>query len=155
MNAVAIDQHTALVFAQHLAVQNADRSRLGAQWKEHGLAFTERDGRPLHPAHVTRVVYELSRVAGLPPIRLHDLRHGAATLALAAGVEMKVVQRMLRLSSITIASDVYTPVLPQVSLAPAATIPRQAARRLGLANDHKGQSRTGRKASRKPKSPGR
>ncbi|WP_409467170.1 hypothetical protein [Amycolatopsis sp. GA6-003] len=98
--------------------------------------------------------YELSR-QGVPPIRLHDL----ADAGVGGGVEMKVVQRMLRLSSITIASDTYTPVLPQVSSAAAeataAIIPRQPARSLGLANDHNGQSRTGRKPSRKPKSPGR
>ncbi|MET9259505.1 hypothetical protein [Amycolatopsis sp. NPDC004079] len=45
---------------------------------------------------------------------------------------MKVVQRMLRLSSITIASDTYTSVLPQVAFAAAAIIPRQSARSLGL-----------------------
>ncbi|MYW90800.1 site-specific integrase [Amycolatopsis rubida] len=138
VNAVAIDQDTALVLAQHLAVQDADRARLGSQWKEHDLAFTQWDGSPLHPAHVTDVFYELSRQAGLPPIRLHDLRHGAATLALAAGVEMKVVQRMLRHSSITVTSDTYTTVLPQVAFAAAeataAIIPRQSARSLGLAS---------------------
>ena len=31
----------------------------------------------------------------LPPIRLHDLRHCAATLALAAGTDMKVISAML------------------------------------------------------------
>ncbi|GAA1034229.1 tyrosine-type recombinase/integrase [Amycolatopsis albidoflavus] len=138
VNAVAIDQDTALVLAQHLAVQDADRARLGSQWKEHDLAFTQWDGSPLHPASVTDVFYDLSRQAGLPPIRLHDLRHGAATLALAAGVEMKVVQRMLRHSSITVTSDTYTTVLPQVAFAAAeataAIIPRQSARSLGLAS---------------------
>ncbi len=126
------------VSVRNLAVQDADRARLGSQWKDHDLAFTEWDGSPLHPAYVTDVFYDLSRQAGLSPIRLHDLRHGAATLALAAGVEMKVVQRMLRLSSITIASDTYTSVLPQVAFAAAeataAIIPRQSARSLGLAS---------------------
>ncbi|MFE3174673.1 hypothetical protein ACFXPA_03675 [Amycolatopsis sp. NPDC059090] len=154
VNAVAIDQDTGLVLAQHLAAQDADRARLGSQWKEHDLASTQWDSRPLHPAHVTDVFYELSRQAGLPPSRLHDLSHGAATLALAAGVEMKVVQRMLRLSSITIASDIYTSVLPQVAFATAEIIPRQSARSLGLAYDHNGQSGTGRNPSRKPKTPG-
>jgi len=51
----------------------------------------------------------------MPPIRLHDLRHGAATLALAAGVELKVVQEMLAHSSIVLTADAYTSVLPQVA----------------------------------------
>ncbi|WUI01467.1 tyrosine-type recombinase/integrase [Spirillospora sp. NBC_00431] len=49
--------------------------------------------------------------AGLPPIRPHDLRHGAATLHLAAGVEMKIVQAMLRHASVSTTSDIYTSVL--------------------------------------------
>ena len=75
---------------------------------------------------------------------------------------MKVVQRMLRHSSITVTSDTYTIVLPQVAFAAAeataAIIPRQSARSLGLASGSPtttmGQSRTGRKPSRKTKSPG-
>jgi site-specific recombinase XerC len=53
--------------------------------------------------------------ASLPPIRLHDLRHGAATLLLAAGYDMKIVQETLGLSSITIAADTYTSVLPDLA----------------------------------------
>jgi hypothetical protein len=72
----------------------------------------------------------------LPPIRLHDLRHGAATLALAAGADMKVVQTMLRHSSITVTMDTYTTVLPEIALAAAEAtakiIPRNSARLLGL-----------------------
>lgn len=44
----------------------------------------------------------------LPPIRLHDLRHLAATLALTAGVQMKVVSEMLRHKTLAITSDTYT-----------------------------------------------
>jgi hypothetical protein len=54
-------------------------------------------------------------LAGMPPVRLHDLRHEAATLLLAAGHRMKVVQGTLGLSSITIAADTYTSVLPQLA----------------------------------------
>ena len=57
----------------------------------------------------------IAYLAGLPPIRLHDLRHGAATLLLAAGHHMKVVQETLGLSSISIAADTYTSVLPELA----------------------------------------
>ena len=82
----------------------------------------------MHPDYVTRHFGRLVKRAGLPPIRVHDLRHGAATLALASGVEMKVVQDMLGHSSITITSDTYTSVLPQVARsaaeATAGMVPR-------------------------------
>lgn len=74
--------------------------------------FTRPDGLLVHPDYVTRHFARLIAQAGLPPIRVHDLRHGAATLALASGVEMKVVQDTLGHSSFTITSDTYTSELP-------------------------------------------
>ncbi|MEV6904622.1 tyrosine-type recombinase/integrase [Amycolatopsis sp. NPDC051372] len=133
---VALDADSVLVLRLHLALQDADKARLGSDWHENDLMFPRSDGSPLHPAEVTDAFYDIVERASLPPIRLHDLRHGAATLALAAGVEMKVVQNMLRHSSITTTSDIYTSVLPQVAFAAAeataAIIPRQSARSLGL-----------------------
>jgi integrase len=67
--------------------------------------FADEQGGPLHPADVTYAFHMIAYLAGLPPVRLHDLRHGAATLLLAAGHDMKVVQETLGLSSITIAGD--------------------------------------------------
>jgi integrase len=57
----------------------------------------------------------LVRELGLPPIRLHDLRHGAATLALASRTDLKVIQQMLGHSSIVTTADTYTSVLPETA----------------------------------------
>ncbi|MGW4115078.1 tyrosine-type recombinase/integrase [Actinosynnema sp. NPDC004786] len=73
----------------------------------------------------------LAAQAGLPPIRLHDLRHGAATLALAAGVEMKTVREMPGHSSITVTSDTYSTVLPEVARNAAEAIAGLVTRRAG------------------------
>jgi integrase len=66
----------------------------------------------------------------LPPIRLHDLRHLAATLALTAGVEMKVVSQMLRHRTLAITADTYTSVVPEVARAAAeaaiSVVPRRS-----------------------------
>ncbi len=43
---------------------------------------------------------------GLPKIRLHDLRHSAATLWLKAGLPLKLVQELLGHASMTITADV-------------------------------------------------
>ncbi len=53
--------------------------------------------------------------SGLPPIRLHDLRHGTATLGLAAYTALKVVQVMPRHASIVLTADAYVSVLPVVA----------------------------------------
>jgi len=77
--------------------------------------FTGLGGDPLAPDRLTRHFRALAKAAGLPPVRLHDLRHGAATLALAAGVELKVVQDMMGHASIVLTADTYTSVLPEVA----------------------------------------
>ena len=54
-----------------------------------GYVFARPGGRPYPPGYLTRRFAKLVRREGLPPIRLHDLRHGAATLALASGADLK------------------------------------------------------------------
>jgi integrase len=77
------------------------------------------DGRPLAPDRLARHFAVLVRQSGLPPIRLHDLRHGAASLALAAGTDLKVVSAMLGHASIQLTADTYTSVLPDTARAVA------------------------------------
>ena len=101
--------------ALHRSEQDNERQAAGHAWQETGFEFTDEHGRPLHPAAVTSTFQLIAWLAGLPPVRLHDLRHGAATLLLAAGHDMKVVQETLGLSSITIAADTYTSVLPELA----------------------------------------
>ncbi len=100
---------------------------------ETGRVFTEENGEMLHPANVTRRFTELYEEIGLPPIRLHDLRHGAATLAHAAGADLKDFQEMLGHSSIAITADTYTSLPPEadraIAEAAARLVPR--ARRPG------------------------
>jgi Phage integrase family len=73
--------------------------------------FTTPDGTALHPDWVTRTFGRLVTDSGLPPVRLHDLRHGAATLAHAAGADLKTVQEQLGHTSIVLTADTYTSVL--------------------------------------------
>jgi hypothetical protein len=60
---------------------------------------------------LTRRFHRLVLDSGLPPVRLHDLRHGAASLAHCAGVDLKTVQAQLGQSSIVLTADTYTSVL--------------------------------------------
>ena len=89
--------------------------RYGPGYRASGYVFTDLNGDPMAPDRLTRIFRKLTAGAGLPPIRLHDLRHGAATLALAAGVDLRVVQDMLGHSSIVLTADTYTSVLPEVA----------------------------------------
>jgi integrase len=97
-----------------------------------GLFFVRPDGQPWHPDTVSRRFRRLIADASLPPVRLHDLRHGAATLALAAGVDLKVIQATLGHTTLALTADTYTSVLPQLARAAAeataAVIPRRSHR---------------------------
>jgi integrase len=115
------DQVVAALQAQREWQQDA-RERAGSAWVASGLAFTTADGEGLHPAKVTAQFKQLAREAGLPPVRLHDLRHGAASLALAAGVDLKVVSDMLGHSGTAITRDIYTSVYDELKHAAAAAI---------------------------------
>ena len=116
---IALDTGTTQVLRAHRDRQDGQLRDLGLPRRSVPYVFTRADGELVHPNFVTRHFAQLIAVAELPPIRLHDLRHGAATLALAAGTDMKVVQEMLGHSSITITADTYTSVLPEMSRAAA------------------------------------
>ena len=73
--------------------------------------FTNVVGEPLYPDYLTRRFRYLVEKSGLPPVRLHDLRHGAATLAHAVGADLKTVQEQLGHTSIVLTADTYTSVL--------------------------------------------
>ncbi|WP_344907920.1 site-specific integrase [Actinomadura meridiana] len=126
---IPLDSGTVTVLEAHRGRQDEAVAEWGQAWQESGKVFTREDGSALHPDHVTDVFARLAHGAGLPPIRLHDLRHGAATLMLAGGADMKLVQALLRHSSLAITADTYTSVLPEVAReaaeAAAALVPRK------------------------------
>jgi integrase len=116
---VAIDAATVNVIHAHRARQDDERRAAGQAWQNSGFVFTTELGGRLHPQHLTDQFFTIAYQAGLPPIRLHDLRHGAASLMLAAGVNMKVVQETLGHTSSVFTADTYTSVFPQVAKAAA------------------------------------
>lgn len=125
---IALDPDTVAALREHRRHQLEERMAWGAAWTDSGRVFTREDGVELHPETLTDKFQQLRNKAGLPPIRLHDLRHGAASLMLAAGVDMKVVQETLGHSMMSLTADTYTSVYPVVAAeaaaAAAAMVPR-------------------------------
>jgi integrase len=109
---IALDRHTVAVLQQHACRQRQERDSAADRWHDTGYVFTNRHGDPLHPGFLTHRFAALVTAAGLPPVRLHDLRHGAATLAHLAGTDLKTIQDQLGHSSIVLTADIYTSVLP-------------------------------------------
>jgi integrase len=109
---LALDPATVATLREHEARQDQERADVGPGWRDSGLVFTQPDGAPFHPDLITDWFRRLARAAGLPPIRLHDVRHSYATAALAAGVPAKVVSERLGHATIAITLDVYSHVIP-------------------------------------------
>jgi integrase len=97
------------------ARQGAERLAAGTAWQDkRGLVFTDALGRSGNPSAAS-VAFRRSVAEPLGlPVRLHDLRHTAASLMLAAGVPLKVVSEALGHSSLAITADVYSHVTPDL-----------------------------------------
>jgi hypothetical protein len=130
---IALDTTTVWILRSHRRRQHAAGSQKGD-----GYVFTTPAGEPLHPDFLTRRFRRLVALSGLPPVRLHDLRHGAASLALAAGTDLKTVQAMLGHSSIVLTADTYTSVLHELQITAAEAIARLV---LAAAARNPGQTR--------------
>lgn len=88
------------------------------------LMFKTMSGDPINADCLAKHFKSVLRLAGLPKIRLYDLRHTAATLALAAGVPPKVVSEQLGHASAAFTLDTYAHVLPHMQDEAAAKCER-------------------------------
>lgn len=127
---VALDEGTVDVLRTQLAKQAAERLKWGEAWQDAGRIFTQEDGSWLHPGWLTDHFGRLVEASDLPPVRLHDLRHLAASLMLAAGIDIKIVSENHGHRDARITQDIYQSVLPKIAAeaaeATARMVPRAA-----------------------------
>lgn len=119
---VVLDAGTVAALRSHRARQSKERLALGSGYEDQGLVFAREDGAPLHPEWITKRFHALTKAAGLPAIHLHDLRHSAASLALTAGVPMKVVSENLGHSTMAVTANVYSHVTTDLARDAAARV---------------------------------
>jgi integrase len=101
--------------------------------------LTREDGSPLRRGWLYEHFKALIRKASLPPVRFHDLRHGAATMLTAAGQPVKVVSEVLGHSTAAFTADVYVTVAEELAGSAAsaseAFVPRKNKIGLGRASN--------------------
>jgi integrase len=109
---------------RHQRLQLEERVLLGPAWTDNGLVFSNEAGGRLSLTLFRRRSWfgRLTRQASIPPIRFHDLRHTAATLLLARGVNPKVVREMLGHASVAITLSLYGHVTPHMQREAAQTM---------------------------------
>ena len=107
---------------QHKTRQIEDRLRIGGVWEGDawgGLVFTDEMGRSLPSYHVSRRFKKLLALAGLPAMRYHELRHGAASLMAAQGVPVRVAMEVLGHAQISTTMNLYAHVAPEFQKEPS------------------------------------
>jgi integrase len=93
--------------------QAADRLLMGAGWRNSdNLLVTIADGSAPNPEAFSNTFGKLVKAAGLPMIRLHDVRHSYATAALASGVPVKVVSQRIGHADVGVTLKIYAHVMP-------------------------------------------
>lgn len=95
------------ILRSHRKRQLEERVAAGSLWRETGLVFTTAHGGYIEPRNVNRLFHRLCDSAGVPQLRVHDLRHSCATLLFTMGVQPATVQRILRHSSIAVTTGTY------------------------------------------------
>jgi integrase len=109
---IELDIRTIAILKGWRATQAQEPLLCGAGYHDEGYVFCHPDGRPYHPERFSREFKRMIERHQLDRIRLHDLRHTWATLALKAGIPLKVVSERLGHATTAITADIYSHVTP-------------------------------------------
>ena len=92
------------ILENHRRRQEEERAVAGVVWQHPDLMFTTTVGSPISSTNLLRAFKRHSEQAGVPIIRLHDLRDTAASMMLASGIPLPHVAELLghRDSSMTL-----------------------------------------------------
>lgn len=103
---LALPGRLAELLAEHRDKQAVEREA-AASWVDERLVFATAAGTPVDHRNDAREFKALCERAGIPPYRVHDLRHTAATLLIAQGQHARVVMEVLGHSRIAVTMNVY------------------------------------------------
>lgn len=103
-----VDPATVTALKTHRTRQLEERMALGTNYADQDLVVCQLDGSPLHPKNLSYKFGKAAGSAALPAIRLHDLRHSHATLALRAGIHPRVVQERLGHANTSVTLNTYS-----------------------------------------------
>lgn len=112
---IDIDSTTRDILAGFMAEQERWADALNAP--RFDLVATDPDGRPINPRTLTRRFQKACERAGVPVLRLHDLRHTHATQLIHDGENIVTVSHRLGHSQVTTTLDTYAHHLPSADRA--------------------------------------
>lgn len=112
VRSIPLDDRLVRVLRAHWARQGQEKLAAGGAYVDKGWLLADELGAPVHPDTISAWLDKAIVTAKARRIRLHDLRHTAASLMLADGVPVKVVSELLGHSSPQITLGVYAHVMP-------------------------------------------
>ena len=119
---IDLDPETVRQLRAHRHRQNEERAEWGVDYQDQDLVVAKENGEPIHPHTFSQAFERLIEKTGLRKIRLHDLRHSHATLALRAGVPVKVISERLGHESPAFTLKQYAHVIPGMQAEAAAQV---------------------------------
>jgi integrase len=119
---VGLSTRVIAAFQRQAARQAIERTKWGECYEDNDLVFARVNGAPLRPDWVLERFHDLTERAGLPRVRLHDLRHLAATIMITAGVPLALVSKTLRHATSGITADLYGHLTAEAALAAADSL---------------------------------
>ncbi|MGL4177510.1 MAG: tyrosine-type recombinase/integrase [Dermatophilaceae bacterium] len=105
---IALDSFTVAQLSRFLSQLDQEREAFEGSYPEHPYVMVGPEGRPLHPDTITARFNRLVDRAGVRPIRLHDVRHTYATLAMDHGQNVKTLSERIGHADTSITLKVYT-----------------------------------------------
>lgn len=105
------------VIAERLALHQQEFSHLKSPW-----VFCTMNGTPYAGNNIHRVWRQIRKTAGLPSLRLHDLRHSTATFLMTLGIPTRAVADILGHAETRTTLNIYQHVLPSVTEDTAAKV---------------------------------
>jgi integrase len=119
-----LDRATMEQLRAHRERQIREKAAFYGDWEDSCHVFTKREGSPLHPRTLSQAFAWLVQNSDLPRIRLHDLRHTHALIAVKAGMPIGVVSERLGHASPEFTLHRYSHVMPGMQREAANTIAR-------------------------------
>lgn len=119
---IDLDPKTVSLLRAHRKGQRAERAQWDGDFRDSDLVVAKENGEPIHPQSLSQAFERLVAKSDLRRIRLHDLRHTHATIAVKAGVPVKVISERLGHESPAFTLKQYAHVVPGMQAEAAAQI---------------------------------
>jgi len=124
IRAIKLGEQSIQVLREHQEALEKVKAEADSRWQVTGHVFVSSIGTAIDPANLLKRFRQLLRLAGLPKIRFHDLRHTAASLMLNNGVDVLVASQRLGHAKPSITLNVYGHLIPAIQHQAAETLDR-------------------------------